>query len=137
MARLQQNDIAHAAVLGVAVLLEAVVILLVVSRSALSPVAFPNIISVAVYLLPGVVGLLARRLESAILLAVLPFVVLVSVYLAVTATPFILDLDTLGRLAGSVASPMFLFGGMGALGFLLRRVLLNAFASGSLSTKDR
>jgi hypothetical protein len=137
MARFQQNEVTHAAVLGVAVLLEALAILSVVSRSALVPFVFPNVVSVAVYLLPGVVGLLARRLESAILFSVLPFVVLVAVYLAVTATPFILDLDTLGLLAGRVASPMFLFGGMGLLGWLLRQVLLRAFGSGTPSAQGK
>jgi hypothetical protein len=137
MARLRQNDIVHAVILAIVVILEAVALLSVVLRSALTPTVYPNIASVAVYLLPGVVGLFARRLESAILLAELPFVVLVAVYLAVTATPYIVDLTTLGLFAGRIAAPMFLFGGMAALGWLLRRVLLSAFAPSSLNAKGK
>jgi hypothetical protein len=87
---------------------------------------YGNIVSVAVFVLPTVIGLLARRFEAAILLAVLPFWLIAVVYLARYAPPWNLDLFSLGPLAGRVAAATFLLGGLGFLGWLLRRALFGA-----------
>jgi hypothetical protein len=123
--------------LTVVILLESLAILSIVLRITYLPMLapiYPNIVSVAAYLLPGVVGLLTQRLETAILLAVAPYVVLVAIYQAIYALPWLVDLNTLGDLAGRVAGPIFLFGGVGALGWLLRRAIQRGLASGTLPT---
>lgn len=111
--------------LGVAVLLEGGAVTSAVLRSAALPLGifYPNVLSVAVFLLPSIVGLLSRRLETAILLAVLPFWALALVYLALFAPVWNVDLFQLGVLAGRVGGSSVLLGALGAVGWLLRRVL--------------
>ena len=74
MAKLERSELVRLILLGVVVVLESLAVLSVVLRAQLFPAGsvYPNIISVAVFVLPALVGLLSRRLEAAVLLAVLP-----------------------------------------------------------------
>lgn len=118
-------------VLAAAVLLEAVAVLSVVLQTAFVPLgaAYPNAISVAVFVLPTVVGLLSRRFEAAIVLAVLPFWTTVLIYVGVYAPVYNTDLLQLGTLAGPVAGSSFMLAGLGLLGWLIRRAALARRAS--------
>ena len=111
--------------LGAVVLLEGGAVVSAVLRAAvpLGVFIYPNILSVAVFLLPTAVGLLSRRLEVAILFAILPFWALALVYLAVFAPVWNVDLFQLGVLASRVGGSSVLLGVLGSLGWLLRRVL--------------
>lgn len=111
--------------LAVAVLLEGVALISVALHSAFLPLGtvYPNVVSVVVFVLPVVVGFLAVRLEVAVLLSVLPLLVLAVVYLARFGTPWFVDLFTVGVLTGRVAGALFLLGGLGLIGWLLRRVV--------------
>jgi hypothetical protein len=126
MSKSPTNEVPRLAALGLAVLLEGVAILSAVLQSSLLPLGtvYPHVISVAVFVLPSLVGLLAQRLEVAILLAELPLWTLAVVYLATRAPLWTVDLLQLGVLAGRVAGVTFLLGGLSVLGWLLRRVIL-------------
>ena len=73
--RLERSELVRLMLLGLVVVLESLAVLSVVLHTQLFPSGsiYPNIISVAVFVLPALVGLLARRIETAVLLAVLPF----------------------------------------------------------------
>lgn len=119
-------------ILGLVVVLEGLALLSVILETSLLPlpgVAYGIIISVAVFVLPIVVGFLSQRIEAAILLAVLPFVVLAIVYLAVYEQPWTEDLFSLGPLAYRTAGALVLLGALGTVGWLLRRVIGTASAS--------
>ena len=128
MKNLERGELYRLIALNLAVLLEGAALLSILLRIGLLPIVtvYGNIVSVAVWVLPTVVGLLARRFEAAILLAVLPFWLIAVVYLARYAPPWNLDLFSLGPLAGRVAAATFLLGGLGFLGWLLRRALFGA-----------
>src|SRR5579859_4530848 len=123
-APLDRGEINRLSLLGFVVLLEGGAVISAVLRSASIPlgVFYPNVLSVAVILLPSVVGLLSRRLEVAILLAVLPFWALALVYSALFAPVWNVDLFQLGILASRVGGSSVLLGALGALGWLVRRV---------------
>ena len=123
-----QNDIIRLVALGVLVVLEGLVVLSTVMNIVLLPlgVVYPNIASVAILILPVIIGLVAQRWEVAIVLAVLPFFVLAVVYTAVFAPVWNIDLFQLGVQAGRVASAAFLLGGLGWFGWLLRRIFLRS-----------
>jgi len=128
MKNLERGELYRLIALNLAVLLEGTALLSIILRIGLLPIGtvYGNIVSVAVFVLPTVVGLLARRFEVAILLAVLPFWLIAVVYLARYAPPWNVDLFSLGPLAGRVAAATFLLGGLGFLGWLLRRALFGA-----------
>ena len=128
MKNLERGELYRLIALNLAVLLEGAALLSIILRIGLLPIGtvYGNIVSVAVFVLPTVVGLLARRFEAAILLAVLPFWLIAVVYLARYAPPWNVDLFSLGPLAGRVAAATFLVGGLGYLGWLLRRALFGA-----------
>ena len=128
MKNLERSELYRLIALDLAVLLESTALLSVILRIGLLPIGtvYGNIVSVAVFVLPTVVGLLARRFEAAILLAVLPFWLIAVVYLARYAPPWNVDLFSLGPLAGRVADLTLLLGGLGYLGWLLRRALFGA-----------
>lgn len=111
--------------LAVAVLLESFAVISIVLRTSFLPLGpiYPNLVSVAVFVLPVVVGVLSRRLEIAVLLAVLPFWALSVVYLAVFAPLWYVDLFQIGVLAERVAGATILLGSLGLFGWLLRRVI--------------
>ncbi|HEV7126472.1 MAG TPA: hypothetical protein VGN32_03405 [Ktedonobacterales bacterium] len=121
----QRGEIIRLVGLGVAVLLEAGAVLSVVLRAAFLPLGglYPPVISVAIFVLPAIVGLLTRRFEVAVLLAVLPFWTLAIVYLAIRQPVWNIDLYSLGILASRVAGFTFLLGALGTLGWFLRRVI--------------
>jgi hypothetical protein len=128
MKNLERGELYRLIALNLAVLLEGAALLSIILRIGLLPIGtiYGNIVSVAVFVLPTVVGLLARRFEAAILLAVLPFWLIAVVYLARYAPPWNVDLFSLGPLAGRAADATLLLGGLGFLGWLLRRALFGA-----------
>lgn len=127
---MEQGQLARLVALGVTVLLEGFAVLSVVLQVAFFPLGiYPNIVSVAVFVLPSLVGLLSRRLEVALLLAVAPFWTLAVIYLAIFKPVWDLDLLQLGVLASRVASLTILLGALGALGWLVRRVAMERMAT--------
>ena len=90
---------------------------------------YPNVASALVLILPFLVGAISRRLEVAIVLAVTPFLVLALVYTTVYAPVWNIDLFQLGVLAERVAGAGFLLGGLGAFGWMVRRIFLRAYYS--------
>lgn len=125
MSKLERGDILRLSGLGVAVLLEGGAVVSAVLRSAALPlgVFYPNFISVAVFVLPTIVGLLARRLEAALLLAVLPFYALALVYVTIYSPIWNVDLFQLGVLASRVGGSSVLLAALGAVGWLVQRLL--------------
>ncbi len=124
--QMQQGQLIRLIALGVAVVLEGVVLLSAVLHVQILPLPdniYPSVISVAAFVLPPAVGLLARRLEAALLLAALPFWVLGVVYLAVFSPVWYLDLVQIGVLVERVASTTILLFALSILGWLLQRVL--------------
>jgi hypothetical protein len=90
---------------------------------------YPNIASVSVLILPVIVGAISRRLETAIVLAVTPFLVLALVYTTIYAPVWNIDLFQLGVLSGRVAGALFLLGGLGAFGWMVSRIFLRTYYS--------
>ena len=123
-----QNDIIRLVALGALVVLEGLAVVSTVLNVVFLPLGtvYPNVASVSILILPIIVGLVSQRLEVAIVLTVLPFVVLAVVYTTVFAPIWNIDLFQLGVQAGRVASAMFLLGGLGTFGWLLRRIFLSA-----------
>lgn len=125
MSQLDRSETFRLIGLSVAVLLEGAAALSVALKISFLPVgaAYPSIVSVASWVLPVLVGLLSRRVEAAVLLAVLPLWLLALVYLAINAVVWHVDLFTLGVQAGRTAGVTFLVGGLGLFGWLIRRVV--------------
>jgi hypothetical protein len=122
-----QNDIIRLIALGVLVVLEGFAMVSTVLNVVFLPlgVVYPNIASVSILVLPIIIGLVSHRLEVAIVLTVLPFLVLAVVYTTIYAPVWNVDLFQLGVQAGRVAGAGFLLGGLGAFGNLLRRIFLS------------
>ncbi|HET8905522.1 MAG TPA: hypothetical protein VFN11_01020 [Ktedonobacterales bacterium] len=122
-----QNDIIRLIALGVLVVLEGFAMVSTVLNVVFLPlgVVYPNVASVSILILPIIIGLVAHRLEVAIVLTVLPFLVLAVVYTTIYAPVWNVDLFQLGVQAGRVAGAGFLLGGLGAFGNLLRRIFLS------------
>ena len=112
--------------LGVLVILEGLALVSTVLNVVFLPlgVIYPNVASVAILILPIIIGVVSRRWEVAIVLTVLPFVVLAVVYTTIYAPVWNIDLFQLGVQAGRVAGAIFLLGGLGWFGYLLRRIFL-------------
>jgi hypothetical protein len=112
-------------ILGIAVVLESLAVLSVAEHLELAPLGtfYPNLISVAVFLLPSLVGLLSQRLTVALLLAALPFWALAVVYLVVARPLWDIDLFSIGALAQRAAGVSVLLLALGLAGWLLRRVI--------------
>lgn len=123
-----ENDIARLITLGVLTIVEGGALVSTMLNLVFLPlgVIYPNVASVVILILPVIIGLVAHRLEVAIVLTVLPFFVLALVYTAGYAPVWNIDLFQLGVLAGRVAGATFLLGGLGAFGWLLRRIFLRA-----------
>lgn len=113
------------AALGVAVILEGVALLSVLLHSQFFVLGtfYPGFISLSVFVLPSIVGALSRRLEVAIVLALLPFWITAVVYLVSRAPIWDVDLVQLGVLAERVASTSVLLGVLGAFGWLIQRIV--------------
>lgn len=131
MAQVNRGEALRLVGLVLVVLLEGAATLSVVLKAAFLPIgtAYPYVISAASWVLPVLVGLLSRRFEAAVLLAVLPLWLLALVYLAVFAPVWNVDLFTLGVQAGRTAGVTFLVGGLGFFGWLIRRVLFGEKAT--------
>lgn len=118
-------DIPRLIALAVAVLLESAALLSVILNLALFPGSlYPNIASLAAYLLPIIVGVLSKRLDVALLLAELPFITLIAIYLARFAPLWTVDLVQLSVLVQRVANLILILGLLSAFGWLVRRVVL-------------
>lgn len=119
-----RNDIIRLVALGLLVILEGFAVVSTVLNIVFVPLgtAYPNIASVTILVLPVIIGLIANRVEVAVVLTVLPFFVLAVVYTAVYAPVWNIDLFQLGVLAGRVAGAAFLLGGLGAFGWMIRRI---------------
>ncbi|HEX8032546.1 MAG TPA: hypothetical protein VF510_01800 [Ktedonobacterales bacterium] len=117
--------------LGGLVILEGLSVLSAMLNIVFLPIGsiYPNVASVAVLILPAIVGAFSRRLEVAIVLAVTPFLVLALVYTTVYAPVWNIDLFQLGEMARRVAGAMFLFGGLGAFGWMVRNIFLRTYYS--------
>jgi hypothetical protein len=124
MFKLARNDVIRLSAVGVLVVLEGLVVVSTVLNIVLLPLGtvYPNIASVAILVLPVIIGALSLRVEVAVALTVLPFFVLAVVYAAAFAPVWNVDLFQLGVQAGRVAGTAFLLGGLGALGWMFRRV---------------
>lgn len=129
--KLNGGEVARIIGLSVVVLLEGAATLSIALHAAFLPLgaAYPYVISAASWVLPVLVGVLSRRAEAAVLLAVLPLWLLALVYVAVFAPVWNVDLFTLGVQAGRTAGVTFLLGGLGFFGWLIRRVVFGAKAT--------
>lgn len=121
-----KNDTIRLIALGVLAILEGLALVSTMLNLVLVPlgVAYPRIISVAILVLPIIIGVIAHRYDVAIVLSVLPFIILAVVYTTIYAPVWNIDLFQLGVLAGRVAGGVFLLGGMGLFGWLLRHIFL-------------
>lgn len=131
-AGLAGNDVWRLLALGALVIIDGLVVVSVVLDLVFVNIGtiYPSVASVSVLILPVIIGAIARRLEVAIVLAVTPFFVLAVLYTTVYAPVWNIDLFQLGVLAGRVASAGFLFGGLGAFGWMLRRIFMRASSKG-------
>jgi hypothetical protein len=135
--RLERGDVMRNIALAVAVLLESVTLLSVILNIALIPGQFyPNVASVAAFVLPSIVGLLCKRLDVALLLSVLPFWTLTVVYLARYAALWNVDLVQLSVLVQRVAAATLMLALLGAFGWLVGRVMLRLPAMSGARAKS-
>jgi hypothetical protein len=120
---ISRNDIIRLVVLGVVVLLEGLAVLSLIFKYQFFSLGgiYANIISVAVFILPVVVGVLSHRLTGAVFLATLPFLISSAIYLGFFGDPFNIDLFQLGVLAGRVAAIGILLAFLATLGWVARR----------------
>ncbi|HEX9036193.1 MAG TPA: hypothetical protein VF808_04300 [Ktedonobacterales bacterium] len=126
MANLGRNEIIRVIALVVLVILEGLAIISASLELVFLPTGsvYPNIASVAILILPVLIGAFSRQYEVAVVGATLPFFILALVYTAVYAPVWNIDLFQLGVLASRVAGGAFLMGGLGAFGLMLRRIVL-------------
>jgi hypothetical protein len=119
-------------ILGAAVILESFAVLSVAEHVQLLPIGpiYANFVSVALILLPTLVGFLSRRWEVALLFATLPFWALAVVYLVITRAVWDLDLFGIGALGQRAAAISVLLLVLGFGGWLLRRVIPGLATSG-------
>src|SRR5260221_14755522 len=105
MFKLARSDVIRLGAVGVLVVLEGLVMVSPVLNIVLLPLGtvYPNIASVAILVLPVIIGALSLRVEVAVVLTVLPFFVLAVVYAAAFAPVWNIDLFQLGVQAGRAA----------------------------------
>lgn len=127
-ANLGRNDVIRLIALGALVILEGLAVVSVLLNLVFIPIGafYPNITSASILVLPVIIGALSRRVEVAVVLTVLPFFILALVYTTWYAPVWNIDLFQLGTLAGRVAGAAFLLGGLGAFGWMLRRIFRRA-----------
>src|SRR5487761_1910971 len=135
-AGMRPNDVVRLIILGAVVIIEGLAVVSTVLNIVFIPIGgfYPNIASVAILILPVIIGAISRRLEVAIVLATLPFFVLALIYTTVYAPVWNIVLFQLGVLAGRVAGAAFLLGGLGAFGWMLRRIFKRAEDHGVTQT---
>ena len=123
-ATIERNDTVRLIALGALAVVEGLAVISTSLNLVFLPLGtlYPNIASVSILIIPVIIGLLAKRFEVAIVLAALPFLMLVIVYTAVFAPVWNIDLYQLGVLAQRVAGGAFLLGGLGFFGWLVRRI---------------
>jgi hypothetical protein len=123
MKDISRNDIIRLIALGVVVLLEGLAVLSLIFKYQFFSLGgiYANVISVAVFVLPFVVGVLSHRLTGAVFLATLPFLISSAIYLGFFGDPFNIDLFQLGVLAGRVAAIGILLAFLATLGWVARR----------------
>lgn len=121
------GELIRLGLLGIAVVVEGVLVVSILARSEFFPlgVFYPNIISLAFFIMPSVVGGLSRRLPVAILLSMLPFWMTTAVYLAIFAPVWTVDLFLGAGLAERVAGFLALLALLGLFGWLIRYILLD------------
>lgn len=118
------GEIARVIALVVADLIEAVALLSVALRTQFVPLggAYPAVVSAVVILMPTLIGLLSRRWEAAMVVAVLPFWVMGVVYQIVFTPVWNLDLLSIGNVLTPFVAVSAFAVGLGYLGWLLRRI---------------
>lgn len=123
---LNRNDIARYIVQGILTIIEGFAVVSVALNLVFLPLgtAYPNIASASILILPVLIGAFSRRWEVAVVLTVLPFFILALVYTAIYTPVWNVDIVYLGTLAGRVSGAAFLLGGLGAFGWMLRRIIL-------------
>jgi hypothetical protein len=123
MKDISRNDIIRLIVLGVVVLLEGLAVLSLILKQQFFSLGgiYANVISVAVFVLPLLIGVLSRRLTGAIFLVTLPFLITSIIYLGFFGDPYNIDLFQLGVLAGRVAAIGILLALLGTLGWIARK----------------
>jgi hypothetical protein len=123
---LSRDDIIRYIVQGVLTIIEGFTVVSVALNLVFLPIgtAYPNIASAAILILPVLVGSFSKRVEVAVVLAVLPFFILALVYTTVYTPIWNIDIVYLGTLAGRISGAAFLLGGLGAFGWMLRRIIL-------------
>jgi hypothetical protein len=126
-----RNDLIRLIVLGILVILEGLALVSNAQNVVFLPlgVVYPNVASAAILILPVIIGLVSKRWEVALVLTVLPFLVLAVVYTTRYAPIWNIDIFQLGVLAQRVAGMIFLLGGLGFFGWLLRRIFLRGATS--------
>lgn len=123
---LPRAELVRLVVLGIAVLLEGAAILSVVLNSEflITGKFYPNVISVLLFVMPTLIGLLSRRLVTALALSALPWWITSLIYLAEFGAVWNIDLFQLGVLAGRVAGMIVLLFALALFGWAIRRIFI-------------
>jgi hypothetical protein len=118
------GELLRLAALGAAALLEGAAILSIILNSEFLVTGkfYPNVISVLLFVMPTVIGLLSGRLVTALALAALPWWVTSVIYLAEFGAVWNIDLFQLGVLAGRVAGLVVLLFALALFGWAIRRI---------------
>lgn len=119
--------------LGIAVILEGVAILSVVLNSEFLVTGkyYPNLISVLLFLMPTIIGLLSRRLVAALALSALPWWITSLIYLAEFGAVWNIDLFQLGVLAGRVAGMIVLLFALALFGWAIHHIFVKSPTPGA------
>ena len=126
MLALPRGELVRLLLLGAAVIVEGIAILSVVLNSEFLVTGkfYPNVISVLIFVMPTVIGLLCARLVSALVLAALPWWISSVIYLAEFGSVWNIDLFQLGVLAGRVAGMIVLLFALALFGWAIRRTFV-------------
>jgi hypothetical protein len=123
---LPRGELLRVLALGIAVLLEGAAILSVVLNSEylVTGKYYPNVISVLLFVMPTVIGLLSARLVTSLVLSALPWWITSVIYLAEFGAVWNIDLFQLGVLAGRVAGMIVLLFALSLFGWAIRRTFV-------------
>jgi len=118
------GELLRLAGLGAAALLEGAAILSIILNSEFLVTGkfYPNVISVLLFVMPTVIGLLSGRLVTALALAALPWWVTSVIYLAEFGAVWNIDIFQLGVLAGRVAGMIVLLFALALFGWAIRAI---------------
>lgn len=133
---LPRTELVRLIVLGIAVLLEGAAILSVVLNSEFLVTGkfYPNVISVLLFVMPTLIGLLSKRLVTALALSALPWWITSLIYLAEFGAIWNIDLFQLGVLAGRVAGMIVLLFALALFGWAIRRIFLKQTTMGATAS---